>query len=143
VVPDRAELERETAGHLGRLRDSLGKKVRASGLLIEDLRLRLQPRRIRRRINEEREDLAELEEDLGRRILGRIGWFRNELERERARLEGRSPLSILSRGYCIAERDGRVIRSAGDLRRDDRIRLRMAGGGAKARIEEVFHDKEV
>jgi exodeoxyribonuclease VII large subunit len=125
------------------LRDSLGKKVRASGLLIEDLRLRLQPKRIRKRINEEREELAELEEDLDRRILGRIGWFRKDLEKERALLEGRSPLSILSRGYCIAEKNGRVIRSAGDLSRNDRIRLRMAGGGAKARVEEVYHDKEV
>jgi exodeoxyribonuclease VII large subunit len=143
VVPDRAELAREMAGLLGRLRDSLGKKVRASGLLIEDLRLRLQPKRIRKRINEEREELAELEEDLDRRILGRIGWFRKDLEKERALLEGRSPLSILSRGYCIAEKNGRVIRSAGDLSRNDRIRLRMAGGGAKARVEEVYHDKEV
>jgi exodeoxyribonuclease VII large subunit len=143
VVPDRGELVREIADHLGRMGASLEKRVQAAALLLEDLGLRLQPRRIRKRINEERELVAEYEEDLDRAVLGKIGWFRGELARQGALLEGRSPLSILSRGYCIAERGGRVVRWAGDLSRGDRIRLRMAGGGAEAHIEEVYHDKEV
>jgi exodeoxyribonuclease VII large subunit len=143
VVPDRAELAKEIAGHLGRLRGSLEKRVQAAALLLEDLQLRLQPRRVERRINEGRELVTGYEEDLDRVIGAKIGRFRGELERERALLEGRSPATILSRGYCIAERDGRVVRRAGDLGQGDRIRLRMAGGGAKARIEEVYHDKEV
>jgi hypothetical protein len=48
------------------MRHSLEKKVRDGALLIEDLRLRLQPRRIRRRINKNREEIAEREEDLDR-----------------------------------------------------------------------------
>jgi exodeoxyribonuclease VII large subunit len=143
VVPDRAELAKETAGHLGRLKDSLEKRVQTAALLLEDLRLRLQPRRVERRINEGRELVTGYEEDLDRVIGAKIGRFRGELERERALLDGRSPATILSRGYCIAEREGRVVRRAGDLGLGDRIRLRMAGGGAKARIEEVYHDKEV
>jgi exodeoxyribonuclease VII large subunit len=143
VVPDRAELSREIAGRLDRMRCALGKKARDSGLLIEDLRLRLQPRRLLRRVNEHREFLSELGEDLDRAMTGKIGRLRGELERERALLDGRSPLSILSRGYCIAEKEGNVVRTARDLGRGDRVRLRMHGGGAKAQIEEVYHDKEV
>jgi exodeoxyribonuclease VII large subunit len=143
VVPDKAELAREISGGLDRLRDSLEKKVQAAALLIEDLRLHLQPKRILRRINENREEIAEREEDLNKAILARIEKGRSELARLKALLEGRSPLTILSRGYCIAERDGKVIRSAANLSTGDRIRLRMAGGGAKAHIEEVYHDKEV
>jgi exodeoxyribonuclease VII large subunit len=140
VVPDRAELAREMAANLDRMRSSLGKRVQAAVLLIEDLRLRLQPRRIRKRINESREEVSELEEDLNRGILARMERARSELGRQRALLEGRSPLTILSRGYCIAEKDGKAVRSAGDLRTGDRIRLRMSGGGAGARIEEVYHE---
>ncbi len=143
VVPDKSELARELSGGLDRMRTSLEKKVQAAALLLEDLRLRLQPRRIRRRINENREEIAEREESLNRAILAKIERGRSELARQKALLEGRSPLSILSRGYCIAERDGKVIRSARSLNTGDRIRLRMAGGGAKARVEEVYHDKEV
>ncbi|MDD1666454.1 MAG: exodeoxyribonuclease VII large subunit, partial [Methanomicrobiales archaeon] len=112
VVPDRAELAREIGDHLDRLRSSLGKKVQSWTLLIEDLRLRLQPRRIRKRINELRELVVGHGEDLDRVIVAKMGRYRGELETERALLEGRSPLSILSRGYCIAEKEGRVVRSA-------------------------------
>jgi exodeoxyribonuclease VII large subunit len=140
VVPDRVELAREIRDGLDRMKISLEKKVRAAALLVVDLRFRLQPRRIEKRINEYREEVSEMEEDLRRGILAKIGRFRSELERERALLEGRSPLSILSRGYCIAEKEGKVVRTARDLRKDDRLRLRMAGGGAKARIEEVYHE---
>ena len=117
--------------------------MQAAALLLEDLKLRLQPKRIQRRINENREEIAEHEEDLNRAILARIERGRSELGRLRALLEGRSPLTILSRGYCIAERDGKVVRSAKNLTAGDRIRLRMSGGGAKARIEEVYHEQEV
>jgi exodeoxyribonuclease VII large subunit len=143
VVPDKSELARDISGGLDRMRNSLEKKVQAAALLLEDLMLRLQPRRIRRRINENREEIAEREESLNRAILAKIERGRSELARQKALLEGRSPLSILSRGYCIVERDGKVIRSARSLNTGDRIRLRMAGGGAKARVEEVYHDKEV
>jgi exodeoxyribonuclease VII large subunit len=143
VVPDRAELGREIAGSLDRMRYSLGKKVQDSGLLIEDLRLRLQPRRLLRRINEHRELISEMGEDLDRAVAGKIGRLRADLGREQALLDGRSPLSILSRGYCIAEKEGKVVRTARDLGRGDRVRLRMTGGGAKAQIEEVYHDTEV
>jgi len=143
VVPDRAELTREISGILDRMRGSLGKKVQAAALLIEDLKLRLQPRRIWRRINENREEIEEREEDLNRAMAAMMGRGRNEIAKLRALLDGRSPLSILSRGYCIAEKDGKVIRSAGSLRTGDRIRLRMSGGGAGARIEEVYHDEKV
>ena len=143
VVPDRAELAREISGGLDRMRNSLEKKVHAAALLLEDLKLRLQPRRIRRRINEEREEIAEREESLNRAMIARIERGRSELARLKALLEGRSPLTILSRGYCIAESDGKIVRSARDLSTGNRIKLRMTGGGAKARIEEVYHDKEV
>jgi exodeoxyribonuclease VII large subunit len=143
VVPDRAELAREMAGHLDRMKSSLEKKVQASALVIEDLRLRLQPRRIARRINESREEVSDAEEDLNRAMEAKVERGRAELERQRALLDGRSPLSILSRGYCIAEKEGKVVRSARNLDAGDRIRLRMAGGGARARVEEVYHEQKI
>jgi len=103
VVPDRAGLGRDIAGDLDRMKASLGKKVQASGLLVEELRLRLQPRRLLRRINENRELVAGIGEELDRAVVGTLGRLRAGLEKEKALLDGRSPLTILSRGYCIAE----------------------------------------
>jgi len=143
VVPDRLELAREMKDYNERMRISLETKVQSAIELIEELRLRLQPRRIKRRIDEKREEIAEREENMERAILAKIEQSRSILHGQKAILEERNPLTILSRGYCIAEKEGRVVRSAKDLRTGDRIRLRMAGGGAGARIEEVYHDEEV
>jgi len=140
VVPDRAELAREVAGSLDRLKGALEKKVQAAGLLIEDLKLRLQPRRIGRRINDSREEVSEIGEDLNRAVLAKLERRRGEIGRLRALLEGRSPLTILSRGYCIAEKDGQVVRSARELREGERVKLRMHGGRADTRIEKVYHE---
>jgi len=143
VVPDRAELSREIGGSLDRMRGALGKKVQAAAGLIEDLRFRLQPRKVLRRINEDREEVSEIEEDLNRAVLAKVERGRSELGRQRALLEGRSPLTILSRGYCIAEKDGRIVRSAGEIAAGDRLKLRIHRGGARARVEEVYHDEKV
>lgn len=143
VVPDRLELARETKGYNERMRITLETKVQSAVELIEELRLRLQPRRIERRIDEKREEIAEREENMERAILAKIEQSRSMLHGQKAILEERKPLTILSRGYCIAEKDGKVVRSAGNLSAGDRIRLRMSGGGAKARVEEVYHEQEV
>ena len=140
VVPDRAELGREVGGSLDRMKNALEKKVQAAGVLIEDLKFRLQPRRIGRRINDSREEVSEIEEDLNRAVLAKFERGRGELGRLRALLEGRSPLTILSRGYCIAEKDGQVVRSARELRGGERVKLRMHGGRADTRIEKVYHE---
>jgi len=143
AVPDRADLSREIAELKARAENSLEKKIREGGDIIEDLRFRLHPKRIRRRLNEIRESISELGESLDRAAIGKINWYKGEIVREKALLEERNPVSILSRGYCIAEKEGRVIRKARELRRGDRVRLRMHGGGAETRIEEVYHDEEV
>ena len=48
-----------------------------------------------------------------------------------------SPLSILSRGYSIAEKEGSVIKGIGGLKKGDDISLILSDGVAKATITDV------
>jgi exodeoxyribonuclease VII large subunit len=51
---------------------------------------------------------------------------RAALERVGAGLDALSPLKVLGRGYAIATReDGRAIRSAADVKRGERITVRV------------------
>lgn len=50
------------------------------------------------------------------------------------KLDTLSPLKTLSRGYLIAETDGKVISRAKDLEKDMEINLRFQDGNAKAKI---------
>ncbi len=52
------------------------------------------------------------------------------------KLHALSPLSVLSRGYAIAEKDGAPLCSANDVRVGDLLTLRLADGTLGARVEE-------
>lgn len=51
------------------------------------------------------------------------------LSQRGSQLDALSPLSVLSRGYAIASRaDGRVVRRAADVNRDEPVRIRLQVG---------------
>lgn len=51
-----------------------------------------------------------------------------------AKLDALSPLKTLERGYCIAEIDGKAIKSSKDLNKDDLVDLQFNDGKKKAKI---------
>ena len=54
-----------------------------------------------------------------------------------AALDALSPLKVLGRGYAVAQRsDGTVVRSAGQVERGERLRLRLAQGGIVCEVKE-------
>lgn len=50
------------------------------------------------------------------------------------RLDGLSPLKTLSRGYCLAEKDDKIIKSSKELNKDDEINLKFQDGSKIAKI---------
>lgn len=50
------------------------------------------------------------------------------------KLDTLSPLKTLTRGYCLTEHNGKIIRSVKKIKRDDEIELRFVDGIASARI---------
>jgi exodeoxyribonuclease VII large subunit len=53
-----------------------------------------------------------------------------------AKLHALSPLGVLDRGFAIIERDGSPVTRAAGLAAGDAVRIRMADGARKARIED-------
>ena len=51
-----------------------------------------------------------------------------------AKLDALSPLKTLMRGYSIVSLNGKSIKSAKDLNKDDEVELRLSEGSAKAKI---------
>jgi exodeoxyribonuclease VII large subunit len=55
-----------------------------------------------------------------------------------ASLDALSPLAVLKRGYAIAQdKDGRLVRAAGEVAPGDALRLRLAQGRLACRVEGV------
>ena len=58
-------------------------------------------------------------------------------------LDAMSPLRVLRRGYSLAEDgEGRTVKSAGQLKAGDRVRLRFADGGADCTVDSVTREGE-
>ena len=50
------------------------------------------------------------------------------------KLDALSPLKTLTRGYTIAELNGRVVKSANDVKKDDELKLRFHDGNTKVKV---------
>ncbi len=59
-----------------------------------------------------------------------------------AKLDAMSPLKVLSRGYAVAEKNGKALRSVFDAAAGDRISVRLNGGRLDCAVEEVHHGEE-
>ncbi|MDR1787966.1 MAG: exodeoxyribonuclease VII large subunit [Treponema sp.] len=103
---------------------------------LEDLEYRfrgiLQPRLVR---------FDDAKEGLLNAIRIRLEGLRHRVELSRRGLEAASPLAILERGYAVATvlrpEGERVLRSAADVARGDRIRIRPLKGKIEAAVESV------
>ncbi len=143
AVPDRREVLQELEGYRARMEAILSRRIEASEDEVEDLRARMHPRRLERRIHERMQRLADHEDLLRRVALSRVQREHSRLARVRADLEGRDPLAILERGYCIVESGGRIVKDTEDLSPGERMVLRMRDGRCRAIVEEIIHDRDV
>jgi exodeoxyribonuclease VII large subunit len=143
VVQDRGVL-------LGQLRDI--KKQMASALFscletahaeLLDLRDRLRPLRFMRKVEERKQAIADLADRLERAYSTRIERDRLLLVGMKTALLAQNPLLVLSRGYCLVEKDGYLVRSAGAIAEGDRLKIRFSDGKSQVRVEHVEHDRNI
>jgi exodeoxyribonuclease VII large subunit len=140
VVPDRNILSLRLQELRVRMDTALIGRVAWAKEEIGGLRDRLRPQRFLRLLDERKTTTADLADRLERGLSARLERERLLLRELRAALVGRSPRAVLARGYCVAEKDGRVVRSTGDIKKDDRLKLRFYDGCSKVTVEGVDHD---
>ena len=140
AVPDRKVLAVRLDEMRVELRAALQARIVRAMEEIADLRDRLRPQRFARRLDERRQATADLSDRLARAFSTRLDRERLVLAGLKSSLEAGSPLAVLSRGYCVAEKEGEVVRSARTVRKDDRLRIRFADGRSDVRVERVEHD---
>ena len=143
VVPDRAVLLLQLQELQRQMSTSLLGKVAWARDEVTGLRDRLRPQRFLRKLDERKTATADLGDRLDRALQSQLGRERLILKELKTALEGRSPLAVLARGYCVAEKDGVVIRSVGRIAEGDRMKLRMYDGSSRIIVERVDHDGNI
>ncbi|RMF18810.1 MAG: exodeoxyribonuclease VII large subunit, partial [Deltaproteobacteria bacterium] len=100
-------------------------------------------RAVRSRVHDWTSIVAAADANLRRAALLRVEGASNKLARLSSKLEALSPLAVLERGYSLATRpDGRLVRSAGEIKPGDELGLRFARGRARASVIDTREDEE-
>ena len=58
-----------------------------------------------------------------------------------ATLDAISPLKVIARGYSVASRNGRVVRSVAQLEAGQSVQLRLADGEAFCTVDNITENK--
>ena len=110
---------------------------------ISDLRDRLRPQRFFRKIEERKQNTADLSDRLERAFSNRLERERLLLAEMKTALDSRSPLAVLARGYCVAEKNGQIVKSAGTITKGDRMKIRFYDGSSQVIVERVDHERNL
>lgn len=143
VVSDRVTLLREHAEARIALQNSLLGRLDTLGRGLEEIRFRIQGRRIERRISDMKQVSDELRERITRAITRRIAQEQTVLARFAAEIRAADIREPLRRGYALLFSDGEMIRSTRGLGRGDSITIYLLDGEADATITEVRNDRDL
>jgi exodeoxyribonuclease VII large subunit len=143
VVPDRLVLTARLHELKSQLNAALQAHMARAWDEISDLRDRLRPQRFVRKIEERKQNTADLSERLERAFSNRLGRDRLLLAEMRTALDSRNPVAVLARGYCVAEKQGSVVKSAGTITKGDRMNIRFYDGSSLVTVEDVDHERNV
>jgi exodeoxyribonuclease VII large subunit len=138
VVPDGAKVLEWLGDLEGRLRTFLVRNLKEAQGRLDDLAGRRCFRAPLERVRENERRIDESAERLRRAARLRLAVARQRLEAHAARLEGLSPLNVLSRGYSLTRReaDGTVVRDPHQVRPGDRLVTHVQNGRIVSRVEE-------
>lgn len=134
AVPDIYELKQKINTYQNRLKISLTKKVEIMKLRYEKCMSSFVFKEPTRRINE---NYIKLDSYI--KQLENLMNTKNEREKKRyvelvAKLDTLSPLKTLMRGYSITEKEGKIVKSIVELKKDDNIDIRLTDGKIQAKI---------
>ena len=131
AVPDYNELLARLTTYRTRIINSTLGLIKTKRALISRLSVST-PKRI---IDEHRQRIDHLFTKMENATVLSISKKREQFSKACAKLDAMSPLSVLSRGYSVAEADGKMIKSAKDLSSGDDFTLRFTDGRLDCRVK--------
>ena len=143
VVPDRVVLLVQLSELKSLMTASVQGRIAWAKEELTGMRDRLRPQLFLRRIEEQKTTTADLADRLERAWKTRIERERLLLAELKTALDSRSPLAVLARGYCVAEKNGLIVKSVGGLTQNDRMKIRFYDGNSDVIVERVDHERNL
>ncbi len=144
VVADVQDLKNTITVFQNRLKISLKRKTQWMRLKLEKCMNSIVYKDPYQKLNNYYLEISRLAKQMENATQNRMQAIKMQLAKESTKLDALSPLKTLSRGYCIAEENEKIIASAKNLQVDMQIDLKFQDGKAKAKIVQMnLSDKGV
>lgn len=135
AVFDYRQFDAQLRAYEDALTRSLGRQVERRRYQLEQYRLKLRLHDPVRQINEKRQRLADLEDQMKRLLERRLLEARHRLALTGGRLHGLSPLEKISRGFgFLTDKNGVRIESASAVQAGDSMTVRVSDGTIQAQV---------
>lgn len=126
------------------MQDAFSEKIKKNKQLLESLTNRISPLKLATKLNKQRTRLAILFEKQISAMKNVVDAKDEFLKIQMASLDALSPLSVLNRGYSIAKNEkGEILRDASKIKKDEKVKIRLAKGKIEAKILSVEEEKDV
>ena len=143
AVPDRRELMMRLDQLDERLAAALIRNVQRARERLSLLSDRASADSVRRMLDGKRDEVIYLNEKSALLIRSILQAKRDMLSSSAAKANALSPLSTLSRGYSVAEKENVVVKSVGELSKGDRLTLIMKDGTAVTEVVEIKGENNI
>ena len=135
AVPDIFEIKEKIINYRKRLRISLLKKLEFMRLRYEKSMGSSVFKDPTRRIQEQYLKIDTIVKSLTNEIKSKLKEENSKYIEIITKLDTLSPLKTMARGYLIAQKDSKIIKSVNDINKDDIIDLKFYDGTKKAKIQ--------
>ena len=113
----------------------LAEKLNAKSKILQNIKARLSPIKLASQLNDKKTRLALLRQKQMAAAKNVIDEADEKLKIKMAQLDALSPLSVLNRGFSIAENErGEILRDAKNVRANEKVKIRLARGTIEARV---------
>lgn len=141
VVPDKDELMSFYNSQLQYISSMTDAQLKRYCNLVTDFRRRLSLVSPQSKIDKYEQQLSVLSNKAEAFIADTINKTDNSIRTSAAKLESLNPVSVLSRGYAIAEKDGQVVSSKKQLKVNDEFSIEFSDGKISAKYINNFGEE--
>lgn len=134
AVPDTGEIQIKLSNYNNRFKLALRKKLELMKLKYEKCMATRAFKEPLQNINEQYIKIDMLVKNMQNAVVSKLKDSKSQASKTISKLDTLSPLKTLTRGYCIAQIESKIIKSANDLNKDDKIELKFIDGQKIAKI---------
>lgn len=139
VIPELAELYTEHKQRIATLHEAVQKRLQTAEGKIEQLRSRLLRLRLNRQIEQEKDAIAQLRQQVIQSTQRRLEQATQHCHLLRQKLATLDPQAVLQRGYAVArDENGNIVRSSTELSPGEEILIQLSQGRVKVKVIEIL-----